>query len=112
MEWGTVNRLKRGDKELPLQGFPDVLSPSYPKRMAGGRFAFKVEHGDTYTMFAAFGKNGLESLSALQPLGNSLNPQSKHYTDQMEMFTKREMRPLSLKKEDVMRKAESVYHPQ
>ncbi len=110
VEWGTVNRLIRGDKDLPLRGFPDVLSPSYPKRVKG-RMAFKVEHGDTYTMFASFGKNGVEKISALQPLGNSLNPKSKHYTDQMEMFTKQEMRPLSLKKEDVLKRAESVYHP-
>lgn len=111
VEWGTINRLKRGDKELPLPGFPDVLSPSYPKQIPG-RFAFKVEHGDTYTMLAAYGKNGLEKLTALQPLGNSLRPESKHYTDQMEPFVNRQMRQLSLEKEDVMKKAESVYHPQ
>ncbi len=111
VEWGTVNRLVRGNVDLPLRGFPDVLSPSYPKRMKS-RYAFKVEHGDTYTMLASFGKNGLEQLSALQPLGNSLNSASKHYTDQMELFTHQQMRPLSLRKEDVLKKAESVYHPQ
>jgi acyl-homoserine-lactone acylase len=111
VEWGKVNRLIRGNKDLPLRGFPDVLSPCYPQRIKG-RFAFKSSHGDTYTMFASFGKNGLEKLSALQPLGNSLNPESKHYNDQMELFTKQQMRPLSLKKEEVMKKAESVYHPE
>ncbi len=111
VEWGTVNRLIRGNKDLPLRGFPDMLSPSYPKKIKD-RMAFKADYGDTYTMFASFGKNGLEKLSALQPLGNSLNPASKHYNDQMERFTRQEMRPLSLKKEDVMKKAESVYHPQ
>ncbi len=110
VEWGTINRIIRGNKDMPLRGFPDMLSPSYPKKVKD-RFAFKVEHGDTYTMFASFGKNGVESLSALQPLGNSLNPQSNHYNDQMELFSRQEMRPLSLKKEEVMKKAESVYHP-
>jgi acyl-homoserine-lactone acylase len=111
VEWGTINRMIRGNKDLPLRGFPDMLSPSYPKRVKD-RFAFKVEHGDTYTMFASFGKNGVEKLSALQPMGNSLNENSKHYNDQMELFSRQEMRPLSLKKEDVMKKAESVYHPE
>jgi acyl-homoserine-lactone acylase len=111
VEWGTVNRIARGNKDLPLQGFADVMSPSYPKKMKG-KFAFNVNHGDTYTMFASWGKNGLETLSALQPLGNSPNPESKHYNDQIEMFTKRQMRPLSLKQEEVMKKAEAVYHPQ
>ncbi|MCX6200151.1 MAG: penicillin acylase family protein [Bacteroidetes bacterium] len=111
VEWGTVNRLVRGNKDLPLRGFPDMLSPSYPKKI-NSRLAFKADYGDTYTMLASFGKNGVEKLQALQPLGNSLNPVSKHYNDQMESFTKQEMRTLSLKKEDVMKRAESVYHPQ
>lgn len=111
VEWGTVNRLKRGEKELPLRGFPDMLSPCYPKPIKG-RLAFKAGHGDTYTMFAAFDKTGLKELNALQPLGNSLNPQSPHYTDQMELFSRQEMRPLSLEKADVMKKAMKVYHPQ
>ncbi len=110
VNWGKINRLIRGSKDLPLRGFPDALSPCYPERMKE-RFAFKSKHGDTYTMFGVFGKNGLEKLQALQPLGNSLNPSSKHYNDQMDMFTQQQMRELSLKKEDVLKKAESVYHP-
>lgn len=112
VEWGKVNRLIRGDKDLPLRGFPDVLSPCYPQRIPGKRFAFKSSHGDTYTMFGVFGKNGLEKLQAIQPLGNSLDPKSKHYNDQMELFTRQEMRPLSLKKQDVIKKAEAIYHPE
>lgn len=110
VEWGKVNRIIRGNKDMPLRGFPDVLSPSYPERLKD-RLAFKVTHGDTYTMFASFNKNGLQELNALQPLGNSLNPDSPHYNDQMELFSRQEMRPLSLKKEDVMKKAEQIYHP-
>lgn len=112
VEWGTVNRLVRGDKNLPLRGFPDMLSPSYPSGRLPGKLAFNTGHGDTYTMFASFSKNGLQNLSALQPIGNSLNPSSKHYNDQMELFAKQQMRKLSLKREDVMKKAESIYHPQ
>lgn len=111
VEWGTVHRSIRGNKNLPLRGFPDVLSPSYPERVPG-KFVFKPEYGDTYTMFAAFNKNGLQQLTALQPLGNSLNPNSPHYNDQMDLFARQEMRPLSLNKEDVMKKAEKIYHPQ
>jgi hypothetical protein len=32
VEWGTLNRMIRGNKDLPLRGFPDMLSPSYPKK--------------------------------------------------------------------------------
>jgi acyl-homoserine-lactone acylase len=111
VEWGQVDRNIRGNKSLPLRGIPDALSPSYPKRVPG-TFTYKPEYGDTYTMFAAFGKNGLEKLEALQPLGNSLQPNSPHYNDQMELFSKQQLRPLNLSKDEVMKKAESVYHPQ
>ena len=110
VEWGTVQRNVRGNKNMPLRGFPDVMSPMYPKQIPG-TFTFAPEFGDTYTMFASFNKNGVTSLSALQPLGNSLRPDSKHYNDQMELFSRQQLRPLSLKREDVMKTAESVYHP-
>lgn len=112
VEWGTISRSIRGNKDLPLRGFADVLSPSYPEREPGNQLKFKVKHGDTFTMFAEFGPNGAERIEALQPQGNSLNPQSPHYNDQMELFSRQQTRPVSLKKEDVMKKAESVYHPQ
>lgn len=111
VEWGTISRNIRGNKNFPLRGFADVLSPTYPVQIPG-TLTFKPKYGDTYTLFAVFGKNGLERLSALQPQGNSLNPLSPHYNDQMELFSRVELRPLSLKQQDVMKKAESVYHPQ
>lgn len=110
VEWGKVNRNVRGDKDIPLRGFADMLSPSYPKPVPG-KFEIQPEFGDSYIMFASFGKNGLEKLRALQPQGNSLNAKSKHYNDQMELFSRQEPRQLSLEKDDVMKKAEKVYHP-
>jgi len=109
--WGKVHRNIRGNVDLPLRGFADVLSPSYPKRIKE-KFAYVPKHGDTYTMFASFNKSGVQRLSALQPAGNSLRPDSKHYNDQIELFSRQEMRQLSLKKEDVMKKAARIYHPQ
>ncbi|MBI1288196.1 MAG: acyl-homoserine-lactone acylase [Flavobacteriales bacterium] len=110
VEWGTIHRNIRGDKNLPLRGFADMLSPSYPEQRPGS-FIFTPEYGDSYMLFAAFDKDGLTRLQALQPLGNSLDPESPHYNDQMELFSKQQLRQLSLKREDVMKKAESVYHP-
>lgn len=110
--WGDVNRLVRGNVNMPLRGFADVLSPTYPVRVENHPFQFKAKHGDTYTMFAAFDKNGLARLEAIQPLGNSSRPDSPHHTDQMPLFTKQQTRVLSLNKEDVMRKAQKVYNPQ
>jgi acyl-homoserine-lactone acylase len=110
VEWGTIHRNIRGNVDLPLRGFADMLSPTYPKRVPG-KLRFTPTHGDTYTMFAEFGKNGVERLAALQPAGNSQRPDNKHYNDQVELFSRQALRPLSLKKEDVMKKAERVYSP-
>lgn len=111
VEWGTVNRNIRGDKDLPLRGFADVLSPCYPERVKGGGLKYKAKYGDTFTMLASFDSKGVQRLEALQPQGNSSRPDSPHYNDQMELFSKQQPRVISLKKEDVMKRAEKVYHP-
>jgi len=110
VEWGTVHRNIRGNINLPLRGFADMLSPSYPD-IKSDKFPLTPSFGDSYIMFASFGKSGLEKLQALEPIGNSLNPNSPHYNDQIALFSKQQLRPLSLKKEDVMKKAEKIYHP-
>ncbi len=111
VEWGTVNRNIRGDKDLPLRGFADVLSPCYPERVKGAGLKFKAKYGDTFTMLVSFDSKGVQRLEALQPQGNSSRPDSPHYNDQMELFSKQQARVISLKKEDVMKRAEKVYHP-
>ncbi|HWB62285.1 MAG TPA: penicillin acylase family protein [Chitinophagales bacterium] len=111
VEWGTVHHNIRGDKSLPMRGFADMLSPSYPDRVPGKTLMFKPNFGDTYTMFAVFDKTGLKRLEAVQPCGNSLNPKSPHFNDQMELFANQQLRHLSLNKDDVMKMAASVYHP-
>jgi acyl-homoserine lactone acylase PvdQ len=113
VEWGQVMRNVRGNVNLPMRGFPDMLSPVYPeKRIVDGKYMLAPEYGDTYIMLAEFDKAGNAKLQALQPQGNSLDPANKHYNDQIKLFSELQLRELSLKKEDVMKKAESVYHPQ
>ena len=110
--WGEIHRNRRGDVDVPLRGFADLLSPSYPKRqLKDGKLAYVPEYGDTYTMLISYGKQGPEIIRALQPCGNSLNPDSPHFNDQISMFSQLNMRELSLSKEAAMRKAEKVYHP-
>ncbi|MFN8308615.1 MAG: penicillin acylase family protein [Chitinophagales bacterium] len=112
MPWGSIHRLRRGDRSLPMPGFPDLLSPSYPKPYKiNGKVELNPEYGDTYTMFVRYGKNGAEEIETLMPLGNSVNPASKHYNDQMENFLARKMKRQSFDQQFWMNHAESVYHP-
>jgi len=112
VKWGTVHRLRRGDKSYPYSSFADMLSPSYPKpHTFNGKLEFNPDFGDTYTMFVRYGKDGAEFVESLQPLGNSLNPQSPHYTDQMEMFLAHRMKHQTFDKDYWLHHSESLYRP-
>jgi acyl-homoserine-lactone acylase len=43
--------------------------------------------------------------------GNSGDPNSKHFTDQLEMYTKGQFKDVLFYKEDVLKHAERTYHP-
>ena len=66
--------------------------------------------GDGYVQLVKFTKAGPE-IHSISPFGASSDPKSPHYNDQMEMFVKERLKKMSLKKEEVYRSAENVYHP-
>ncbi len=112
VRWGDIHVNYRAGKMIAMRGFPDMLSPSYPvEKVINGKTYLVPKHGDTFTMFAKFGSNGLERLQSQVPTGNSLRPNSPHYNDQMELFRDARLKEMSLKKNEVMKKALSVYHP-
>ena len=48
VKWGSVHKLRRGDKVLSIGSFADMLSPSYPKpHTYNGKLEFNPEYGDT-----------------------------------------------------------------
>lgn len=105
---GKVQRLRRGEKDLPLFGLPDVLAAMYPKKRKDGTLA--PESGDCYILLAKLGKKGIE-LESVNAFGSSNNPQSKHYTDQMELFVNQKTKPMTLDKQTIWMNAEEIYHP-
>jgi hypothetical protein len=62
-------------------------------------------------MFVQYGPNGAEKVETLEPLGNSLNPKSKHYTSQMEIFTQKKHKQMPFDKSYWMKNAETIYNP-
>jgi acyl-homoserine-lactone acylase len=110
--WGRVHRLRRGSKTYPYSAFADMLSPSYPKpHTYNGKVELNPEFGDTYTMYVKYGEAGAERIESIQPLGNSLDSTSSHYTDQMELFLAQKTRVQTFDKSYWMTHAEAVYHP-
>jgi acyl-homoserine-lactone acylase len=99
VRWGDIHKLRRGNKSIEIESFADLLSPSYPEeKIIDGKLEFNPKYGDTYCMFVKFGTNGAELIETLEPLGNSLNPDSPHYTDQMEIFTKKQHKYMPFEK--------------
>ncbi len=106
---GDYQKLVRGEKALALPGLPDVIasmeSEPYKNGMVKGR------QGDSYIELVQFTKDGPQ-IESINCYGASNKPGNKHYDDQMEMFINQQTKKMSLKKEDVYKTAERIYHPQ
>lgn len=107
---GELQRHVRGKKDLPLPGFADVLAATYTHPYKNGRYTGFV--GESYTHFVAFSKNGPEQIETLLPFGNSARPESKHYTDQMELFSKQKVKKMTFSNKISDIYSERTYHPQ
>ncbi len=103
-----VQVVERDGKAVGVNGGPDAIRAVYGRYMDDGRLRMMV--GDGYVQLTRFTKAGPE-IYAISPFGASSDPASPHYTDQMEMYAKEEMRKVSLKKEEVYKVAEKIYHP-
>ncbi|WKK83354.2 penicillin acylase family protein [Marivirga arenosa] len=101
---------KRGEVEMPIDGLPDVIAPMYSKKLGDG-LKEKTYVGESYILLARFGE-GLPKLESIMPYGASSKPESPHYTDQMEMFVNKELKPMTLDKEEIYENAARIYHPQ
>jgi acyl-homoserine-lactone acylase len=106
---GTVQKLVRGDRELPIGGIPDVLAAMNVAPYKKG--TFKAEGGESYIMLIRFTPEGPE-IETISPYGASNRPESPHYDDQMEMFLAQQLKPMSLDTEAVMKQAKRTYHPE
>jgi acyl-homoserine-lactone acylase len=57
-----------------------------------------------------YGKDVVE-INSVNAYGASSHPDSKHYTDQMEMFSKHQFKTMTFDWKTVLRNAEKIYHP-
>lgn len=105
---GDIQKLVRGDKAIPLPGLPDVLSPMYSVPYKNGMV--RGNQGDAYIELVRFTKDG-PIIESINTYGASSRKNSPHYTDQMEMYTHQQTKPMTLKKEEVYKTAARVYHP-
>jgi len=109
LQLGDIQKLVRGDKELPQGGMPDVLAALHAVPYKNGML--KANQGDAYIELVRFTKDGPQ-IESINVYGASSRKDSPHYTDQMELSTQQKTKPMTLNKAEVYKNAERIYHPQ
>ena len=105
---GEFQKLVRGDKELPIWGLPDVITAMSSRPYKDGKH--KVFAGESYIGLVRFTKDGPLFESVIS-FGNSDDPTSDHYTDQMEMYSKFQTKKMTFDKKEIYSQAKSIYNP-
>lgn len=106
---GRLQRHARGNVDLACSGFPDVMASTYSLPYKDGKL--KVAVGDSYIMLVRFTKDELPEIQTVNAYGASNRPDSKHYTDQMQLYVDKKTKTMTLNKADVLRDAEMIYNP-
>ena len=105
---GEFQKLVRGDKELPIWGLPDVITAMSSRPYKDGKH--KVFAGESYIGLVKFTDEG-PVMESIISFGNSDDPSSDHYTDQMEMYSKFQTKKMTFDKEEIYANAKSIYNP-
>ena len=105
---GDFQKLVRGDKELPIWGLPDVITAMSSRPYKDGKQ--KVTQGESYIGLVRFNENG-PILESIISFGNSDNPDSDHYTDQMEKYSKFQRKKMTFDKNIIYSQAKKIYNP-
>lgn len=120
--WGEINRYQRISSDIRQQfnddkpsfpvGFASAawgMLPSYNSRYYPGTNKRYGVSGNSFVCAVEFGKK-IKAKSLLAG-GESGDPSSPHFTDQLEMYTQGKFKDILYYKEDVLKHAEKTYHP-
>jgi acyl-homoserine-lactone acylase len=120
--WGEINRYQRVSNDI-LQKYDDAkeslpvafassawgMLPAYNSRYYPGTNKRYGVSGNSFICAVEFGKK-IKAKSLLAG-GESGDINSKHFNDQLEMYTKGQFKDVLFYKEDVLKHAERTYHP-
>ena len=108
LELGDFQKLVRGDKEIGIFGLPDVITAMKGTKYKDGKI--KITHGESYISLVKFKDEKVE-IETIMSYGSSDNPNSKHYNDQMDLYSKFKTKKMTLDKAEVYKKGVKVYNP-
>jgi acyl-homoserine-lactone acylase len=120
--WGEINRYQRISNDI-IQDYKDDqpslpvgfassawgMLPAYNSRYYPGTNKRYGVSGNSFICAVEFGKK-IKAKSLLAG-GESGDINSKHFNDQLEMYTKGQFKDVLFYKEDVIKHAEKTYHP-
>lgn len=122
MPWGEINRYQRISSDI--QQKYDDAQPSVPVGFASALWGMLPSYNSRYypSTQKRYGVSGNSFICAVEfgpkikaksllAGGESGNPASKHFNDQLEMYTKGKFKDVLFYKEDVLKNAERTYHP-
>ena len=112
-EWGEVNRIQRGNVDVPINGAPDVLRAIYadPNTIAENG-AMNSLAGDTHIMVADWNAAGELDLVSIHNYGSAtLDKSSRHYSNQTEIFASGGYKNIPTELDDILAVATRDYRP-
>jgi penicillin amidase/acyl-homoserine-lactone acylase len=108
--WGEVNRLRRGDLDLPLGGGPDTLRAVAGEIADDGRYVGTV--GDSLIILVEWGPDGGVRAESVHQYGSStLHEEDPHFGDQAELFAVERYKDVWLDRADIEANLERRYRP-
>lgn len=94
-------------KYYDVKGFPDLLLASYFEKHEQGKY--RIVFGDSYIIYTRFKDGKLAGIESLSPFGPSVD--NSNYQSQLEMYRRKELKPMTLDKQKVLTEAIKVYKP-
>ena len=105
---GEFQKLVRGEKEMPIFGMPDVITAMRGVNYKDGRI--KISHGESYVGLVRF-IDGEVEYESVSPYGSSDNPDSIHYSDQMELLAGFKTKKMTFDRMEIYKNSKKIYHP-
>ena len=105
---GDLQRHTRGEISLPVSGLIDMIAPTYVTKYKDG--TYRSVSGESYIMLVKYSDSNIE-IETVVPYGNSNDPLSPHYTDQMKLYIDKKTKSMTLDRETIYKNAASIYNP-
>ena len=105
---GEFQKLVRGAKEMPIFGMPDVITAMRGVNYKDGKI--KISHGESYVGLVRF-IDGEVEYESVSPYGSSDNPDSVHYSDQMELLAGFKTKKMTFDRREIYKNSKKIYHP-